>query len=302
MQKKFILGGSLIGIFIIGIVVGAFVVLNVKKDDNDLKEIKGKIIVVDPDYLILESDGNDYLISNMSGNYDVLDEVQFTYLSKDMEDDGDLKILKIKEEKIIKKAYEDLKSDSNENDTFLKEPDIKDSNIKNEFDKKMENEGMNTSVSEEAVLNYVREVNNDFQEATLKESVKKGFITVVDFIFYEGKIKGYSFKDLSNKAKLEVISMALYLDTKIDKYFPSYKESISTASKNIYTDVKGKIIKLYLNIATSLCADNNDMCDSAKRGFLDLKKNVGISWELIKEIAGDGISSLSSWYKIWSGK
>lgn len=301
MQKKFIIGGGILVVFIIGLVVGALVILNFKKEEDVLKEIKGTVIVADPDYVILESEGNDYLISNIKGEYDVLDEVQFKYLNEDIEDDGNLKRLKIKEEKIIKKVDQDLKSDSDENDTFLKEPD-KNSDIKNEVDKKLENAGMNTLVSEEDVLNYVREVNNDFQEATLKESVKKGFITVVDFIFYEGKIKGYSFKDLSNRAKLEVISMALYLDTKIDKYFPGYKESINTTSKNIYTDVKSKIIKLYLNITTSLCQNNNDMCESAKRGFLDLKKNVGISWELIKDIAGDGISSLSNWYKIWSGK
>ena len=83
---------------------------------------------------------------------------------------------------------------------------------------------------------------------------------------------------------------------------PIYKESISSTTKNIYTNIKGNIISVYLDITTTICNSNNELCASAKDGFQSLKKNFGLTFDLIKEIAGDGVSNLKNWYEIWSGK
>ena len=51
------------------------------------------------------------------------------------------------------------------------------------------------------------EVNNNSWN-DVKDKAKEYFITIVDFIFYDGKIKGHTFNDLSSTAKLKIISIA----------------------------------------------------------------------------------------------
>ena len=122
---------------------------------------------------------------------------------------------------------------------------------------------------------------------------------MVDFLFYNGTIKGHTFNDLTSSAKLKVLSMALYFDSKIDKYFPGYKESISNTASKIYTNVKERIVKAYLTITTSICNANSELCNEAKSNFQELKNNFGLTWELLKDIAGDGLANLKNWYEIW---
>ena len=38
---------------------------------------------------------------------------------------------------------------------------------------------------------------------------------------------------------------------------------------------------------------------TAKEGFVDLKTNFGITWDIIKELASNGITKLRDWYEIW---
>ncbi len=130
-----------------------------------------------------------------------------------------------------------------------------------------------------------------------KNTIKKGFIKVVDFLFYDEPINGKRFRDLSESAKLKIIKAALYLDNKIDKYFPDYKESISTTSKNIYTKVKSKAVELYYNISNKLCTNHEDLCETAKEDFQKIKNALKLSWDLIKDIGGDGLESMKKWYE-----
>lgn len=160
----------------------------------------------------------------------------------------------------------------------------------------------NTKNADTEVLNYFNTLNDDFSSNSIKDSLKNGFITVVDFLFYNGQIKGHTFNELSSSTKLKVLSMAMYFDSKIDNYFPGYKESISNSTSKIYTNIKEKVVTTYLNITTSICNNNPDTCESAKEGFNELKTNFGLTWNLIKDIAGDGLANLKNWYEIWSGK
>ena len=130
-------------------------------------------------------------------------------------------------------------------------------------------------------------------------TLKSGFVTIVDFLFYNGTIRGYTFSDLTNTAKLKVLSLAMYFDTKIEQYFPGYKESISNTVNKIYTNVKTKIVEAYLNITAKVCTSNPELCAQAKEGFSELKNNFGLTWDLIKDIAGDGLANLKNWYEIW---
>ena len=77
-----------------------------------------------------------------------------------------------------------------------------------------------------------------------KESLKKTFITLTDFIFYDGTIKGKTFKELSSEAQEKVLELYEKLDSKIESVFPNYKEEIKDTSTKTYSKVKEKAKEL----------------------------------------------------------
>lgn len=313
-NNKNILIGVLLILFI-GACAIIFYLLN-NRSTQMSKEITGKVIVSDKEYLIIESDKENYLISNIKGVYDIGDVVKFSYLESNVNNDINPKEIKISDEELIEKnEVENKDEEVNEND---KEIDNKEetnnqitsnnnSNNQSTTSKPNNNISTNTNSTNNTsadveVMNYINTLQTEMDKPSLGESVKNGFVTVIDFLFYQGTIKGHTFNELSNSAKLKVLEAALYFDSKIEKYFPGYKESISGTANKIYNNVKSNIVSAYLNITTSICTSNNDLCNSAKEGFQSLKRNFGLTFDLIKDIAGDGITNLKNWYEIWSGK
>lgn len=128
--------------------------------------------------------------------------------------------------------------------------------------------------------------------------IKNGFISLVDFIFYNGEIKGYKFNDLTGKAKLTIIKYSLLVDSKIDKYFPGYKNTIATK----YNNIKTALVVKYLDITEKYCSEHSEVCAQAKEDFASLKSSCSITWDLIKNVTGLGITKLKNWYEIFSGK
>ncbi len=276
---------------------------------NAIKELTGTVVVAGEKYLIISSDGEDYLLNGIKDSYEIGDEIKVSFKEKNLDTKSEIKAVEIEEEKLINSAStdetatNDETSPSDEADNREETPnnpaqDSPNANIKPIIP------GENASTpssknTDDEVLSYVTELESDFKSGSVKDSLKSGFITVVDFIFYDGTIKGHTFKDLSDSAKLKVLSAALYFDSKIDTYFPGYKESISMTTGKIYTTLKKEITESYLNVATLICSSNQELCTTAKKGFGELKKNFGLSWALIKDIAGDGVSKLKSWYEIF---
>ena len=302
-NSKNIMIGILFILFISACIT-IFYLLNNKQIEVS-KDITGTVIIADKEYLMIERNNENYLISNIKGSYEIGDKVKFTYYESNINNEKSPKEIKIIDEEIISKNSSENKTDLNNTDD---KNNIKDNNVE-----KLDNEGNNSNIvnsnnknedekADDAVISYLNRVEAEMDKPSLGESAKEYFITIIDFILYKGTIKGHTFNELSNSAKLKVLSSALYLDSKIDKYFPGYKESISSTTKNIYTNIKGNIISVYLDITTTICNSNNELCASAKDGFQSLKKNFGLTFDLIKEIAGDGVSNLKNWYEIWSGK
>ena len=157
--------------------------------------------------------------------------------------------------------------------------------------------------TEEDVISYMETLNKNLdnykKDKTLSSSVKDGFVKVVDFLFYDGTICDKTFDELSTSAKLKVLSVALSIDSKIEEYFPDYKEEISNTSSKVYTNVKTKVLEQYLDITTEVCSDHNDICVEAKEGLSNLKTSFSLTWNMIKEIAKENASKLKSWYEVW---
>ena len=164
-----------------------------------------------------------------------------------------------------------------------------------------ENSLSTESSSDEAVIAYFEEVDT-FSGAGKENMIKEGFVTAVDFLFYQGTIRGVRLADITMKTKFLVMKYVLKLDQKIEEYFPGYKESISKTTKKLYTSVKERIIILYLNTTASICKNHGDLCEMAKNDFQSLKDSFGFTWQFLKNLAGTGVANLKEWYEVFSGK
>lgn len=152
------------------------------------------------------------------------------------------------------------------------------------------------------IMAYFTKTKADLEDTNLREKAKENFIKIVDFLFYDGKIKGYTFNELTTKTKLKVLKIALTIDKKIDSYFPDYKEKISKQTNRIYTNVKETLILKYVEITASICEKDAEICTSAKNDFQDMKKSFSITWDFLKKLISKGSTSIKTWYEIYSGK
>lgn len=135
---------------------------------------------------------------------------------------------------------------------------------------------------------------NDQNNSSFVDKAKNAFTTVVDFIFYDKEINGYTFSELTTSAKMKVIEIALKIDSKINEYFPNYKDSIKAG----YENIKGKLAYAYLEITSSLCeAVGTDTCEQAKEDFNNMKKSFSFTFDLIKELAKSGASKVKEFYE-----
>lgn len=105
----------------------------------------------------------------------------------------------------------------------------------------------NTDVNNE-MINYFDNTLKEIDNIKLKEQAKEKFVELVDFIFYDGSIKGHTFKELSNTTKAKIIKIFINIDNKIETKYPNYKETIKDTSNKAYNNIKTKIKELYLNI------------------------------------------------------
>lgn len=259
-----------------------------KKDENKSNEVTVTIEAVGKKYLLGSSENKDYLITNYKGDYKEEDKIKFTYKNKDRKEKVGLINIKVSDEDLIinhkKKEENETKDDY--------QSTVDSSNISDE------NNQVNTLSIDNEVVTYINKMKNDSGTNNLKTN----FVILVDFVFYDGTIKGHTFKELGNMAKLKVLEAMLYLDSKVEKYFPNYKEEISSKTGRAYTTIKDKVVSSYLSITSAICNKDSSVCDSAKEDFQNLKKNFGLTWSVIKEVAGDSKESIKNWYEIWSGK
>ena len=273
----------------IALAIALAIVLSSKNDDVHF--IEGTVLITSNDYLLIETEKEDYLIADAPDGIGEKDRIKVAYKEKNVDESSTPKSIEPEDITILEK-YEEKAQEKPKPPTTDKPQTPSSNNPPTETIK----------TSDEEVLEYVENLETDFKSGSIKESLKSGFVTVIDFLFYGGSIKGHTFSDLSNSAKLKVLSLAMYFDEKIDKYFPGYKESISKTTGKIYTTIKNEILSTYLNVATKVCEQDGELCIKAKEEFGKIKTNLSLTWSLIKDIAGDGLSNLKNWYEIWSGK
>lgn len=300
MKKKEIILISIIIILAISL-IGTIVYYN----KNTTITVEAKVLVKGSNYLLVSTDGEDYVINTKDSNsYQVGDKLK----------------IEIKNINKKKTPYEATAKDitlidaSKENNQETENNQPTENNQNNNTTNSSQEENNNQEVmkpntnnnpvveqnyTEEQVIAYFQNLNNELtnynNDKTLGETLKTSFVKCIDFLFYNEPIGGKTFSELTNSAKIKILEIALSIDSKIDSKFPGYKETINTK----YQNIKTKVIEKYLDTTTHICTNDPNLCITAKENFQDLKDNFGLTWDVIKDLVGTGTSKLKDWYEIW---
>ena len=267
MEKKY--DKIVISIIITTILVlGYLIFSNIRK--NKEEEIIATIKETGTNYVIAISEDNQEYLINTKNDYNIGDKINVTMKNIKKTSPIQGEIVKID---TISKTVEFVITD---------EPIIKNEEITNETKTepnidnsyKEQHTPQEQVATEEDIIAYFSNTENEVNNSTsFKDSLKEKFVTLVDFLFYDGEIKGKTFKELSNKTKLKVLEIFLKIDNKLDNKFPNYKENSSNTGNKVYTNVKTKAIETYLNLTTEICTNDASLCESAKEGLRTLKES-----------------------------
>lgn len=155
--------------------------------------------------------------------------------------------------------------------------------------------------SDEEVVSYIDTVVDDIVEDKAPDEneskLKNTFITLTDFIFYGGTIKGYTFKELRDEQKQKVITAWEKLDAKIESKYPNYKENLKEKKDDLYSNLKEKMTSLKENISDKAQEKLGDeIVDQAKSDTDNLKDVTSQYKEKASEYYNKGKEKVSDWY------
>ncbi len=265
-----------------------------KKDTS--KVVNATISYVGENYIIAKDENNQEYSLFAKENYETGDQITFDIKNQKNTNPitGEISNLKKRNEQIdfqiedTKSQEESASTKNDQNNSITPSKTTTEENNQEE------------SNSDQNVIQYAEELNTEIENSSnITNSIKTKFVTLVDFLFYEGTIQNKTFKELSNEAKLKVLKLAYTIDQKIESKFPDYKEKIKDTSTKTYSNIKTKVITTYLDLSTKVCNNNQSTCQSAKEGLNDMKESFSLTWSFIKEIKGIGIQKLKDWYEIW---
>lgn len=178
------------------------------------------------------------------------------------------------------------------------------------------NENKNQNITEEEFTTYIEEINKDVITITEKEQLTQTekntltntFITLTDFIFYEGEIKGTTFKELTASAKEKVIDIYETIDAKIESVYPGYKEKIKDTSSKTYTNIKSKLSELKTELLDKYKSElGEEKYNDQVKTFNESKEAMESSFEPVidtiveesKQVYEDTKEKLDNWYQTW---
>jgi len=194
----------------------------------------------------------------------------------------------------------------------IQKPVVENSNIKEVTDKEnleyTENSEIEYTNTDMTIINEFNKLEKKIDEilssqavSSLKDTAKEIFITSVDFIFYNGKINGITFDELSNKGKEKVLNIVFSIDSKIEDEFPGYKNTISSKTNDILTKASELIQKGKNNIkdfSKELLKDKYDDFIQAKNEIINsTKESLNGIIEYGKEAYEKGKEYLKEWYE-----
>lgn len=168
--------------------------------------------------------------------------------------------------------------------------------------------------TDEEFVTYINNVEQEVTAIAEKEEVtaedqkvlENTFITLTDFIFYDGEINGVTFDGLTDSAKEKVLDLYDKIDTKIESVFPNYKENIASTSKDVYANIKKEITELKDKIKDKYIdkhgQENYDNLENAYNESKEtLKDSAKNTYETLKDVSTEFYENTKNkaenWYK-----
>lgn len=196
---------------------------------------------------------------------------------------------------------EEIKIDRKLNDNENKDISNNKDTIKNDN----YNEKDNIVIDE--LNNTLKNIEESAQDENFKDKASSTFISIVDFLFYDGTIKGISFDELTEKGKEKVLEISSKIDVKLEEKCPGYKEKISNSTSKAYQKASKIIKKGAKNIndfAKSALGDEN------YQAIIDAKDELAkYSKEALNYVTGAGSKvfnntkeKLNEWYQNFKNK
>ncbi len=140
-------------------------------------------------------------------------------------------------------------------------------------------------------------------DKSVLDKAKGVFITLVDFCFYDGEIKGVTFNELTEAGKEKVLKIVNSIDQKIENKFPGYKEKISTKTKSAFNKASELIKKGANNVKDfaqdKLGEENYNSIIEEKDELVKYTKNA---WNIVKNVSSNLWSKTTSKLKDWYEK
>lgn len=272
------------------IITTGFILLLVKKEDKVFKKSETSINVTDvrsKNNVNIDDTNLENSILNNENVYNVEsnDNNKNTEDVKQVEDNNDK--IKEKEENKIINNFKDNKGNNDLNEEALSSND------------KIVIQTLNSSLSE---IN-----NSSSNDKSFSDSAKATFINIVDFIFYDGKINGVTFDELTDKGKQEVLKIAQKIDGAIEEKIPGYKETISEKASNAFNKAS-ELIKNGANNFSSFLKeklgeeDYNAIIKSKDELVYYTKNAVSFIGDVGSSLFNSAKDKLNSWYQDFKNK
>lgn len=179
----------------------------------------------------------------------------------------------------------------------------------NENKKTIKNDNYNEkdNIVIDELNNTLKNIEESTRDENFKDKASSTFISIVDFLFYDGTIKGISFDELTEKGKEKVLEISSKIDVKLEEKCPGYKEKISNSTSKAYQKASKIIKKGAKNIndfAKSALGDEN------YQAIIDAKDElVKYSKESLNYVTGAGSKvfnntkeKLNEWYQNFKNK
>lgn len=193
----------------------------------------------------------------------------------------------IKEETKVKKRYEEVPKKNNET-------------IKNDITKPSLSNKDNTIINE--MDNTLNSIDAESSSSNFSDKAKATFITIVDFLFYDGTIKGITFNELTDDGKQKVLEIANKIDVKLEEKAPGYKDKISSSTSSAYNKASEVIkngARSLNNFAKEKLGDENyNSIIDAKNELVKYSKNaLNLVGSAGSKIFSSTKDKLNDWYQ-----
>lgn len=214
-----------------------------------------------------------------------------------------------KEEQVISDNFVSTNNkeiENNKNNTNSKSNNSTKSNESN-TNNSSASEVIKYSSNDELVINSLESSLNSIESSdtsnkSFGDSAKGVFVSIVDFLFYDGKINGVTFNELTDSGKQKVLAIASKVDNAIESKIPGYKETISDTASNAFNKAS-EVIKSGANNLNNfarekLGEENYQSIIDAKDELVYYTKNaINFLGDVSGKVFNSVKDKLDSWYQ-----